>query len=91
MRGRRTDTRLDGSIGACAGCRALGDGCLIGGRPGYVAAMNEREEHDRPSDQDPADEGQGASKEDAEEQAGQPGSEGQGDDGQASGNPKNAG
>jgi hypothetical protein len=53
--------------------------------------MTERERHDRPSDQDTAEEGQGASSEDAEEQAGQPGSEGQGDDGQATGEPKNAG
>jgi hypothetical protein len=38
-----------------------------------------------------ADEGQGASTEDAEEQAGTPGQEGQGDDDQATGNPQNAG
>jgi hypothetical protein len=38
-----------------------------------------------------AEEGQGASTEDAEEQAGTPGQEGQGDDDQATGNPKNAG
>jgi hypothetical protein len=37
------------------------------------------------------DDGQGASREDAEEQAGTPGEEGQDGDGQASGNPKNAG
>ncbi|MBV9214438.1 MAG: hypothetical protein JOZ25_12430 [Actinobacteria bacterium] len=53
--------------------------------------MTERDEHDRPSDESTADEGQGASPEDAEEQAGVPGEEGQGDDGQASGNPKSAG
>jgi hypothetical protein len=38
-----------------------------------------------------ADEGLGGSAEDAEEQAGTPGQEGQGDDGQATGNPDNAG
>jgi len=54
-------------------------------------AVTEREQHDRPSDEDPADEGQGASKEDADEQAGVPGGEAQGDEGQASGNPKGAG
>ena len=37
------------------------------------------------------DESLGASREDAEEQAGQPGSEGQGGDDQATGNPDNAG
>jgi hypothetical protein len=46
---------------------------------------------DRPSDRAPQDEGQGASGDDAKEQAGTPGDEGQDDDGQASGNPKNAG
>jgi hypothetical protein len=44
----------------------------------------------RQSERD-ADEGQGASTGDAEEQAGTPGQEGQGDDDQATGNPKNAG
>jgi hypothetical protein len=58
--------------------------------------MAEREESDQlpeegPSGQVPDDEGQGASREDAEEQAGTPGDEGQGDEGQASGNPRNAG
>ena len=58
--------------------------------------MAEREESDQlpeegPSSQVPDDEGQGASREDAEEQAGTPGQEGQEDDGQATGNPKNAG
>jgi hypothetical protein len=38
-----------------------------------------------------ADEGQGASKDDAEEQAGTPGQEGQGEDDQNTGNPQNAG
>jgi hypothetical protein len=38
-----------------------------------------------------ADEGQGASKDDAEEQAGTPGQEGQGEDDQNTGNPRNAG
>ncbi|MFL5781723.1 MAG: hypothetical protein ACJ760_10460 [Thermoleophilaceae bacterium] len=38
-----------------------------------------------------AEEGQGASADDAEEQAGTPGQEGQGDDDQATGNPQNAG
>jgi hypothetical protein len=56
----------------------------------------EREESDQlpeegPAEQVPDDEGQGASREDAEKQAGTPGQEGQGDDGQATGNPKNAG
>ncbi|HEX8074520.1 MAG TPA: hypothetical protein VF545_06020 [Thermoleophilaceae bacterium] len=51
---------------------------------------------DDPSDRSPADEGQGASDEDAREQAGTPGEEGQGGDAQdgedqATGNPKNAG
>jgi hypothetical protein len=51
--------------------------------------MAEREEEQ--SDQAPDDEGQGASPDDAEEQAGTPGQEGQEDEGQASGNPKSAG
>ena len=54
-----------------------------------LAAVIPRE--DEPSDRDTADEGQGASDEDAEEQAGTPGDEGQGDEGEATGNPKNAG
>ena len=58
--------------------------------------MTEREESDQlpeegPEDQVHDDDGQGASRDDAEEQAGTPGEEGQEDDGQASGNPKNAG
>ena len=58
--------------------------------------MAEREESDQlpeegQAGQAPHDEGQGAARDDAEEQAGTPGQEGQGDDGQASGNPKNAG
>jgi len=58
--------------------------------------MVEREESDQlpeegPEDQVADDEGQGASREDAEEQAGTPGQEGQEDDEHASGNPKNAG
>jgi hypothetical protein len=58
--------------------------------------MTEREESDQlpeeaPSEQVPDDEGQGASREDAEEQAGTPGQEGQDGDDQASGNPRNAG
>ena len=51
--------------------------------------MAEREREQ--SDQAPDDEGQGASPEDAEEQAGTPGQEGQGEDDQATGNPRNAG
>jgi len=56
----------------------------------------EREESDQlpeegPESQVHEDEGQGGSREDAEEQAGTPGQEGQEDDGQASGNPKSAG
>jgi hypothetical protein len=54
--------------------------------------VTDREQsEDRPSDHAPEDEGQGASRDDAEEQAGTPGQEGQEDDGQASGNPKSAG
>jgi hypothetical protein len=50
--------------------------------------MSEREEGQA---ERVADEGQGASTDDAEEQAGTPGQEGQGDDDQATGNPDNAG
>ena len=53
--------------------------------------MSEREQHDRPSDESPAEEGQGATREDADEQAGVPEGESQGEEGQASGNPKSAG
>ena len=53
--------------------------------------VSEREQHDRPSDESPAEEGQGASREDADDQAGVPEGEGQGEEGQASGNPKSAG
>ena len=58
--------------------------------------MIEREESDQlpeeaPSDQVTDDDGQGASREDADKQAGTPGEEGQDGDGQATGNPKNAG
>jgi hypothetical protein len=58
--------------------------------------MAEREESDQLPEEAPAeqvtdDEGQGASREDAEKQAGTPGPEGQGDEGQATGNPRNAG
>ena len=61
-----------------------------------LAPMSEREESDQLpeegiSEQVPNDEGQGASREDAEEQAGVPGAEGQDDEGQATGNPKSAG
>lgn len=69
---------------------APGDGCPTVRLYARVT-VTERDEHDRPSDESTADEGQGASPEDAEEQAGVPGEEGQGDDGQASGNPKSAG
>jgi hypothetical protein len=50
--------------------------------------MSEREEGQSERE---TDEGLGGSKEDAEEQAGTPGQEGQGDDDQATGNPGNAG
>ncbi|MEA2124355.1 MAG: hypothetical protein QOI80_1137 [Solirubrobacteraceae bacterium] len=50
--------------------------------------MSEREEG---QSERVAEEGQGASGDDAEEQAATPGQEGQGDDDQATGNPKNAG
>jgi hypothetical protein len=58
--------------------------------------VGEREESDQlpeeaPADQVTDDEGQGGSREDAEDQAGTPGPEGQDDEGQASGNPKSAG
>ena len=61
--------------------------------------MTEHEESDQlpeegPSGQVHDDEGQGASRDDADEQAGTPGQEGQegqDDEGHASGNPKNAG
>jgi hypothetical protein len=53
--------------------------------------VSERDQQDRPSDEAPAEEGQGASREDADEQAGVPEGEGQGEEGQASGNPKSAG
>ena len=53
--------------------------------------MADREEqHDEQAER-VTDEGQGGDVDDAEEQAGQPGGEGQGEDGQASGNPDNAG
>ena len=48
--------------------------------------MTEQEQSERV-----AEEGQGASSDEAEEQAGTPGQEGQGDDDQATGNPDNAG
>jgi hypothetical protein len=60
--------------------------------------VGEREESDQLPEEGPdrqvpddTDEGQGGSREDAEEQAGTPGQEGQEGDGQASGNPKSAG
>ena len=53
--------------------------------------MAEREEQHDDQAERVTDEGQGADVEDAEEQAGTPGDEGQDEDGQASGNPKNAG
>jgi hypothetical protein len=53
--------------------------------------MADREEQHDDQAERVTDEGQGADTDDAEEQAGQPGSEGQGEDGQASGNPDNAG
>ena len=58
--------------------------------------MVEREESDQlpeegRSEEVPDDESQGGSRDDAEEQAGVPGEEGQDDDGQATGNPANAG
>jgi hypothetical protein len=49
------------------------------------------ESKEAPEDREPQDEGQGASGDDAGEQAGTPGEDGQDEDGQASGNPKNAG
>ena len=58
--------------------------------------MAEREESDqlpeegRPEEV-PDDESQGGSRDEAEEQAGVPGAEGQEEEGQASGNPKSAG
>ena len=48
-------------------------------------------EHDEGQSEREADEGIGGSGDDAEEQAGTPGQEGQGDDDQATGNPDNAG
>jgi hypothetical protein len=55
--------------------------------------MSERDEKtgERGGGGNPGEESQGASQKDAEEQAGTPGDEGQDDDGQSSGNPKNAG
>ncbi|MEA2369051.1 MAG: hypothetical protein QOH38_1769 [Thermoleophilaceae bacterium] len=59
--------------------------------------MPEREESDPLPEEGPSgqvhddDESQGASRDDAEKQAGTPGDEGQDGDGQASGNPANAG
>ena len=58
--------------------------------------MGEREEQHDDQAERVTDEGQGADVDDAEEQAGQPGSEGQGEgaqgeSGQARGNPDNAG
>jgi hypothetical protein len=57
----------------------------------------EREESDQLPEEAPGgqvaddDESQGASRDDAEKQAGTPGEDGQDGDGQASGNPANAG
>jgi len=59
--------------------------------------MPEREESDQLPEEAPSgqvhddDESQGAARDDAEEQAGTPGDEGQDGEGQASGNPRNAG
>ena len=58
--------------------------------------MDERDPSKQPPDEGsghdaPVDEGQGADSDEADEQAGNPGSEGQDDDGQATGNPKSAG
>lgn len=59
--------------------------------------MAEREESDQLPEEAPGeqvtddDESQGASRDDAKEQAGTPGDEGQDGDGQATGNPANAG
>ena len=55
-----------------------------------VPMADREEQHDEQAER-VTDEGQGADAEDAEEQAGQPGGEGQDEDGQASGNPANAG
>ena len=51
--------------------------------------MSERDEGQAERGAD--EESQGASGEDADEQAGTPGQEGQGEDDQATGNPRNAG
>ena len=53
--------------------------------------MDEREGHEDEQAERVPEEGQGSGRNEAEEQAGTPGQEGQGDDGQATGNPKSAG
>ena len=61
-----------------------------------LGRMTSQEESDQmpeegPSGQVPDDDGEGASRDEAEDSAGTPGEEGQGDDDQATGNPDAAG